>query len=45
MVIVFVMGGLGNQLFHYATGRRLSYKLNTEFKLDVRYYHDKKTML
>lgn len=42
MVIVFVMGGLGNQLFHYATGRRLSYKLNTEFKLDVRYYHDKK---
>ena len=38
MVIVFVMGGLGNQLFHYAAGRQLAYKLNTELKLDIRYY-------
>ena len=32
------MGGLGNQLFQYATGRRLAHKLNTELKLDLTYY-------
>lgn len=32
------MGGLGNQLFQYATGRRLAHKLNTELKLDLTFY-------
>lgn len=34
MVLVNLMGGLGNQAFQYATGRSLSIKLNTELKLD-----------
>lgn len=33
-------GGLGNQLFQYATGRRLSHALNTKLKLDIRSYPD-----
>ena len=38
MIISYIMGGLGNQLFQYATGRRLAHKLNTELKLDLTYY-------
>ena len=38
MIISKIGGGLGNQMFHYAVGRRLSYHLNTEFKLDVRFF-------
>ena len=35
------MGGIGNQLYQYAAGRRLAHKLNTELKLDVTFYeHD-----
>lgn len=34
MIIVRITGGTGNQLFQYATGRRLAHKLNTELKLD-----------
>ena len=41
MVIVYIMGGIGNQLYQYAAGRRLAHKLNTELKLDVTFYeHD-----
>lgn len=36
MVIMHIMGGLGNQLFQYAFGRYVAHKLNTEFKLDLR---------
>lgn len=32
------MGGLGNQLYQYATGRRLAHKLNTKLKLDLTFY-------
>ena len=32
------MGGIGNQLYQYAAGRRLAYKLNTELKLDTTFY-------
>jgi hypothetical protein len=35
MVIVKLIGGLGNQLFQYAAGRRLAHRLNVPFKLDV----------
>ena len=34
MIITKITGGTGNQLFQYAAGRRLAYKLNTELKLD-----------
>jgi hypothetical protein len=35
MIIVKIQGGLGNQLFQYATGRNLAFKNNTELKLDL----------
>ena len=36
------MGGLGNQLYQYAAGRRLAHKLNTELKLDLTHYEKDK---
>jgi hypothetical protein len=35
MIIVFLTGGLGNQMFQYATARRLAEKHSTILKLDV----------
>lgn len=35
MVIVRIIGGLGNQLFQYATGRSLAYLHNVPLKLDI----------
>jgi len=35
MIIVNLMGGLGNQMFQYATAKRLSLSLNTELRIDV----------
>ena len=32
------MGGLGNQMFQYAAGRRLAYTLDTELKLDISWF-------
>lgn len=37
MVIVKLMGGLGNQMFQYAAGRCLAHLHNTELKLDLSY--------
>lgn len=34
MIIVKLMGGLGNQMFQYAAGRRLAHKHRTELRLD-----------
>ena len=38
MIITRIAGGIGNQLFQYATGRRLAQKWNTELKLDKSLY-------
>ncbi len=38
MVIVKLIGGLGNQMFQYATGRRLAVKNKTVLKLDLSHY-------
>lgn len=35
MIIVKLMGGLGNQMFQYAVGRRLAHQHGTELKLDL----------
>jgi hypothetical protein len=38
MIIVQLTGGLGNQMFQYALGRRLSLLHGVELKLDLLYY-------
>lgn len=35
MIVVRLIGGLGNQFYQYAAARRLAQKLNTELKLDI----------
>ncbi len=35
MIVVKLMGGLGNQMFQYALGRNLALKLNTDLFLDL----------
>jgi len=35
MIIVKLAGGMANQMFPYALGRHLAYKLNTDLKLDI----------
>lgn len=43
MIIVKLMGGLGNQMFQYATGRSLSLRLGTELKLDLSFLEGDQT--
>ena len=38
MIIIRLVGGLGNQLFQYALGRHLSLINNQELKIDTSYY-------
>lgn len=38
MIVVRLMGGLGNQLFQYAAGRALSHKRNVPLKLDTTFF-------
>lgn len=38
MIITRLIGGLGNQMFQYAAGRRAAYINNTELKLDITGY-------
>ncbi len=40
MVVSWIRDGLGNQMFRYAAGRRLAYKLNTEFKLCISWHEN-----
>jgi len=40
MIIVQIIGGLGNQMFQYAMGRSLSIRNNTELKLDISSFED-----
>ena len=35
MIIIRLEGGIGNQLFQYATGKALALRLNTEIILDI----------
>jgi len=38
LVIVKLMGGIGNQMFQYAAGRRLALKREVELKLDLTWF-------
>lgn len=38
MIVVKLMGGLGNQMFQYAAGRQLALKRQTELKLDLSWF-------
>jgi hypothetical protein len=38
MVITYILGGLGNQMFQYAAARRLAWFLNEPLKLDISGY-------
>ena len=40
MVVVKLMGGLGNQMFQYAAGRALAHAFNTSLKLDISFLSD-----
>lgn len=40
MIIIKLIGGLGNQMFQYATGRRAAYINKTELKLDTSWFNN-----
>ncbi len=40
MIVVAIRGGLGNQLFQYAIGRRLSLRHNVPLTLDLTWYEE-----
>lgn len=40
MIVVRIMGGLGNQLFQYAAGRSLAAHHNTHLKLDLNWFDE-----
>ncbi|MDH4129049.1 MAG: alpha-1,2-fucosyltransferase [Spirochaetota bacterium] len=42
MIIVKLIGGLGNQMFQYAAARQLSHDNNTKLKLDITGFNDYK---
>lgn len=40
MIVVRLCGGLGNQFFQYAAGRRLAHARQTDLVLDLSWYHN-----
>jgi hypothetical protein len=41
MVITFILGGLGNQMFQYAIGKAISLRTNQKLALDLTFFSDK----
>src|SRR5215204_1239461 len=41
MIVVRLMGGLGNQMFQYAAGLRLAHRHRTELKVDLSFLMDR----
>ncbi|MEA4983759.1 MAG: alpha-1,2-fucosyltransferase [Paludibacter sp.] len=42
MIFVSIFGGLGNQMFQYATAKAVAKRLNVELKLDIQHVTDRK---
>ena len=42
MLIIRVKGGLGNQLFQYATGYAVAKRMNTDLRIDKSFYSTQK---
>jgi len=40
MIIIQLKGGLGNQMFQYAMGRRVAHANNTDLKLDISWFNN-----
>ena len=40
MVIVKLLGGLGNQMFQYAAGKALATRLHATLKMDISHYQN-----
>lgn len=38
VIVIHLMGGLGNQMFQYAAGRQIAHRLRTTLKLDISAY-------
>lgn len=45
MIIMNIFGGLGNQMFQYATGYALARHFNTELKCDMTFFEDPSTFI
>lgn len=41
MILVSIFGGLGNQMFQYATAKALAKRLGVELKLDIQHVNDR----
>jgi hypothetical protein len=41
MIVVKLMGGMGNQMFQYALARSISIRLNKEIKFDLSFLEEK----
>ena len=44
MIVTKLMGGLGNQMFQYALGRRLAHERGVPLKLDLSWFQDAREM-
>ena len=44
MIIVKLIGGIGNQLFQYAAARRLAHVNNTQLLLDLSWFEESGTL-
>ncbi|NLV20290.1 MAG: alpha-1,2-fucosyltransferase [Bacteroidetes bacterium] len=42
MIVIKIQGGLGNQLFQYATARSLSFELNKKLLFDLSFYDEER---
>ena len=44
MIVIKLMGGLGNQMFQYAAGLSAAERLGTELKMDLSWFDSRSIM-